>query len=69
MSNQWSNPNIQALQWGNKKPTNPVDGDTYYDEKTKKVFTYSKGTWIQYQLYIPEAKNNVRMKKIKNLLK
>lgn len=70
MSNQWSNPSIMgALQWSDKKPKNPVEGDVYYDSKTNRVFAYSKGNWIQYQMYVPDAKNEVRMKKIKNLLK
>lgn len=70
MSNQWTNPHItNNLQWSSNKPTNPIDGDTYYDSKINRVFTYSKGNWVQYQLYIPDAKNETRMKKIRNLLK
>lgn len=69
MSSQWSNPNITSLQWSTKKPDNPIDGDSYFDKKTNKVYHFSKGVWIEYQLYIPETKNHLRINKIKNLFK
>jgi hypothetical protein len=71
MSNQWTSTTALSLQqWSDSKPTNPVEGDSYYDKVTNKLCCYIRGSWIDYQVYAtPSYKNEIRKEKIKNLLK
>ncbi len=62
--------NIAKNQFGDNRPDNPVEGDSYYDRKTNSVYTYSSGIWLRYMLYQGDVdKNEDRIRKIKNLLK
>ena len=60
-------PNI--LMWNIKKPPYPINGDTYFDAVTNKVYTFKGGNWIEYRLFIPQNKNEIRINKIRNLLR
>jgi hypothetical protein len=55
----------------NKKPTNPAEGDSYYDSNLNRMYYYSSGHWLEYIMYKDDKdqRNKIRKKKIKNLLK
>lgn len=62
--------NHNSVQIHTTKPTNPIVGDTYYETKNNRIYTYDGNNWIIYQLYHdPKDKNISRMKKIRSLLK
>ena len=49
------------------KPSNPNDGDLYYDKYTRINSIYSKGGW--FELKVSLSKNLERKEKIKAILK
>jgi hypothetical protein len=49
------------------KPSNPNDGDLYYDKSTRINSIYSKGQW--FELKVSLSKNLERKEKIKAILK
>jgi hypothetical protein len=49
------------------KPSNPNDGDLYYDKITRINSIYSKGQW--FELKVSLSKNLERKEKIKAILK
>lgn len=49
------------------KPSNPNDGDLYYDKNTRINSIYSKGQW--FELKVSLSKNLERKEKIKAILK
>ena len=49
------------------KPSNPNDGDLYYDKNTRINSIYSKGKW--FELKVSLSKNLERKEKIKAILK
>jgi hypothetical protein len=49
------------------KPSNPKDGDMYFDSNTGSNNMYSKGEW--FELKVSLSKNLERKEKIKAILK
>jgi hypothetical protein len=49
------------------KPSNPKDGDLYYDKHTRINSIYSKGEW--FELKVSLSKKLERKEKIKAILK
>lgn len=48
------------------KPTNPKEGDLYYDYNTGSHYTFNNGNWLELKFIL---KNLDRKKKIKSILK
>ena len=50
-------------------PSNPKEGDMYFDSNTGRNNMYHKGQWFELKFNMPKKKNFERKEKIKAILK
>lgn len=55
------------IQFNTVKPTNPIEGDTYYERSTNRVYIYTYGNWVMFQMYVGD-KSEERVRKILSIL-